>query len=233
MAGTSEVAHCDEVRGMETTMHGSEMAYWLSVSEGNGSACENRTGPISLGILTVTGHHYLRVPSIGTGDPAFFLIEDGSIVHDRFAIPAFELSISFESDKTLASFALAYAAAWQKEGELKDRDRDAVEAALRDSLAGEEKLLSLRVDEIPEALSWFDQRDPPGVMFRRCFSSTAGGRRASLAAHVELAKQFGVPHGERATVVEHREPVAEAATEGSLMVEPQAPTPEAGARRAA
>jgi hypothetical protein len=97
----------------------------------------------------------------------------------------------------LATFAEAYASAWEKEGEVKEAAKGRLEAALRDSLAGEAKLLSLKVDEIPEVLAWFHQRDPSGRLFRRCFSSTAGGRSTSFAAHVELAKQFGVPRDGR------------------------------------
>jgi hypothetical protein len=187
---------------MEEVTDGIEMANWLSILELTGSAGENRTGPIGLGILTVTGHHYLRVPSIGTGDPAFFLIEKGSVVDGVFAIPAIPLSIGFESDEALSTFAAAYASAWEREeGEVKEAAKGRLEAALHDSLTGEAKLLSLKVDEIPEALAWFDQRDPTGLLFRRCFSSTAGARSASFAAHVELAKQFGVPRGGRETGV--------------------------------
>jgi hypothetical protein len=162
---------------------------------------ENRSGKIGIGSLTVAGHHYLRVPPIGTGDPAFFLLEDGSVVDGRFVIPAIPLSMSFGSNEALASFAVAYATAWQQESGRKEVEKDAVEVTLQDALAGEEKLMSLEISDIPEALAWFDERDPSGKLFRRCFSSTAGAQRASLAAHVELAKQFGVPQGERATGV--------------------------------
>jgi hypothetical protein len=180
-------------------MDGTEMANWLNLLELYGSVGEGQVGMIGLGILTKTGHHYLRVPSVGTGDPAFFLIDAGSLVDQAFVIPAIPLSIRFDSDEALAAFAFAYGAAWQKEGELKGPERDALAAALRDQVAGEEKLLSLEVGEIPEALPWFHQSDPPGQSFRRCFSSTAGARRQSFAVHVELAKQVGVPSGGRRT----------------------------------
>jgi hypothetical protein len=130
----------DRDQPMEKVTDGTEMANWLSILEVNGSTaekCEKRKGPIGLGILTVTGHHYWRVPSIGAGDPAFFLIEKGSVVDGVFTIPAIPLSIGFESDEALATFAVAYASAWEKEGEVKEVAKGRLEAALQDSLAGE------------------------------------------------------------------------------------------------
>jgi hypothetical protein len=152
---------------------------------------------IGLGVLTVTGHHYLRLPSVGTGDPAFFLIEEGSVVDGLFVIPAIPLSMGFGSDEALTAFAMAYAAAWEREGELKEAEKDAVEDALRVAVAGEEKLLWLQVGDMPEALAWFRQRDPSGHLLRRCFSSTAGAWSAGLATHIELARQLGVHQGSR------------------------------------
>jgi hypothetical protein len=170
MEGSDRTDGNDDYQPMVgTATGGTEIANWFSILESNGWAGKNRTEPIGLGILTVTGHHYLRVPSIGAGDPTFFVIEKGSVVDGVFAIPAIPLSIVFESDEALAKFAEAYASAWEKEGEVKEVTKGRLEAALRDSLAGEERLLSLKIDEIAEALAWVHQRDPSGLLFRRCF----------------------------------------------------------------
>jgi hypothetical protein len=83
---------------VELAMHGIEIANSLSVLELTGSAGEGRTGPIGLGILTITGHHYLRVPSIEAGDPAFFLI----LPSDSARSPPDPLQVS--PDPRFASF---------------------------------------------------------------------------------------------------------------------------------
>jgi hypothetical protein len=160
MGETTAIGDLAEGHGVDTTMDGTEMANWVSILELDGSAGENRSGKIGIGTVTVTGHHYLRVPPIGTGDPAFFLLEEGSVVDGKLVIPAIPLSMSFESDESLASFAVAYATAWQKESGRKEVEKESVEVTLQDALAGEEKLLSLEVSDIPETLAWFDERDP-------------------------------------------------------------------------
>jgi hypothetical protein len=80
---------------------------------------------------------------------------------------------------------------------LKEVEKTALEAAFQDERASEERLLTRKIGDIPEALVWSGKRDPSGQLFRQCFPSKAGARSASFAAHMELAKQCGVPRGGR------------------------------------
>jgi hypothetical protein len=91
-------------------MDRTKMESWLIILELNGSVDEDRTVIIGLGIFTVAGHHYFRVPSISAGcarDPALSLIEDASGVGGALAIPAIPLSNTFESDEGVAASAVA------------------------------------------------------------------------------------------------------------------------------